>query len=131
MIAVMSLDQELRDLVAELRKHKASHDSILMHALMHNRKSGAPWSDDDVRRFLRSYEATEATVRKDGPSLTPYNIVVRSEVAGGVELKDFDSVVRERSADSAERARIFRSATESQRLVRVPGAQKLPLGRKK
>jgi hypothetical protein len=118
MIFVMSLETELRSLVSELRKHNASYDSILLHALMHNRKSAAPWSEDDVRRFLRSYEAPVAPAKRPPPAMTAHNIVVRSETVGGTELKDFDAEVRDRAAAAAERQKIFHEATAPQRLVR-------------
>lgn len=117
---VMSLENELRSLIAELRKHKASHDSIQLHVLMHNRKSAEPWPDDDVRRFLRAYDANEVSEPSVRELMTPYNIVVRSESVGGVELKDFDAEVRERSAAASKQQAIFREATVSQRMVRRP-----------
>ena len=120
MLQDMNLASELRDLIAELRKHRASHDSILLHCLMHSRKSEEPWHDDDVRRFVRNYDAAEVVVQKDRQPMTPYNIVVRSETVGGVELKDFDAEVRQRSAEAADRQAVFRSATESQRMVQMP-----------
>lgn len=116
----MTLEQELRSLISELRKHNATYDSILLHALMANRKHDTPWHEDDVRRFIRSCDAAPASGKPAQRLQTPYNIVVASESVGGVELKDFEAVVQERSAEAAQRQKTFRDATESQRMVPQP-----------
>ncbi len=115
-----STEKTLLALVAELRKHKAPEDSILKQALMVNRQTAKPWPEDRVRMFLRTCEAGGQTKAPPQPNMSALNIVVRSEVVGGEELKDFDAIVRERAASAAERQAILREATASQRMVRRP-----------
>ncbi len=116
----MSVEKTLLGLIAELRKHKAPEDSILKQALMANRQAKAPWPEDRVRVFLRTCEATGAIKHAPGRNMSALNIVVRSEVVGGEELKDFDAIVRENEARAAERQTILHDATASQRMIRVP-----------
>ena len=118
----MSIEKTLLALIAELRKHKAPEDSILKQALMVNRQAKSPWPEDKVRLFLRTCEAGGQTKPAAQPLMSALNIVVRSEVVGGEELKDFDAIVRENAARAAERQAILRDATASQRMVRRPKA---------